>query len=290
MYFAESANGLIATESFPGEVEVLKTQIVIDSTNVLFEDAYNQLLLGGYIIEEEDEETKSKKSDAKGDGLIAKLKEAIKAVLDKIKSIFSKGEKQHLTADDFLNSETGQVMISEEYAKRCEEIDRDIAALRPFVSKISKLTDKDILEVEKICNRLDAKAHEKAPAVIGMGGAIVKGNVRGAIANKTANVLSNSISCLGKYGELLDEQMMLETSDPKQLRVRKRIADTVAAQSTYVKGEIHKWKKSDAKGKAGLRAEFVKKSAKDIAKQSVKQSAKDVGKGAVFGALQKGVR
>lgn len=283
MYFAESADGLIAQESFPGESDLLAMQITIDSTDLMFEDAYSQLETTYFFeskrankkIEKaamkaaeqepakepvESNPTSSAKDEPKKDGLIEKLKNAIRAILDKIRSILGRN-KEHLTADDFMNSETGQVMVSEDFQKRCQEIDRNMAELKPFIARFAKWTDKDILEVEKICDRMDAAAHQWAPVAASFAKANAKARARGAVADATAKVINGCYPKLQENEELLNKQLMLNCDNPRKLKALKKAANTVAYQSSYMQSGITNYKSSGKAKRKELRGKFVKDTA-----------------------------
>lgn len=95
------------------------------------------------------------------DGVFQKIKNAILAILEKIDSIirgffdsFKVFSQNHLTAEKFMNSNTGKLQLAGDLFKIQKEIDDQYLHLRPLVNKISNATGEDIENVAKLADQI----------------------------------------------------------------------------------------------------------------------------------------
>ena len=142
---------------------------VLNHKAALAADLYTQEL----YMEEED--------SSGSDGVFEEMKKAILTVLDKIDSIirgFLDGVKSlssnRLTADEYLNSSTGQLRLAEDLFAMQKMVDKEYYRLRPIVSKISDMTDIDVEKVASVCDDITEKLHNNRSFIAREAKAMVK--------------------------------------------------------------------------------------------------------------------
>ena len=157
------------------------------------------------------------------DGVFQKMKNAILAILEKIDSVirgfldsFKVFSKNHLTAEKFMNSNTGQLQLAGDLFKIQKEIDREYLQLRPLVSKISNATGKDIEDVAKLADQITEHVQTYGKKY---GKAAVK--IASAVAvNKLANDCVDKMEDVQKWRSETEKSVNRLKRDERSLKVR----------------------------------------------------------------------
>lgn len=112
-----------------------------------------------FMFEDGDESSSS-------NGVFEKLKAAILSMLNKIGNIasgvidsFKSLSADRITYDDYKNSATGQLRLSEDLFEIQRDLDKEYQRMRPVVSKLADMTGQDIDKVEQICDTVTENIH-----------------------------------------------------------------------------------------------------------------------------------
>lgn len=98
--------------------------------------------------------------------ILSKITDTISEFFYNIKATFGKNS---LNVDDFMTSNTAQAEFREDMRQVAEFMDKQYAKARPIVSKIAKLTHKDVMEVEKWCDSVTNFAANHGKFVLKVG-------------------------------------------------------------------------------------------------------------------------
>ena len=157
------------------------------------------------------------------DGVFQKMKNAILAILDKIDSVirgfldgFKAFSKNHLTAEKFMNSSTGQLQLAGDLFKIQKEIDREYLKLRPLVSKISKATGEDIEEVAKaadaVTEHVQAYGKKYGKSAVSLASAVA--------VNKLANHCVDQMEDVQKWRSETEKSVKRLKRDERTIKVK----------------------------------------------------------------------
>ena len=140
----------------------------------------------------------------KTQGFFSKIIEKLSKLLEKIGNIFSSiiegfkslgtGKKKRLTAEEFLNSETGQAKLMADFDKIGDQIDAEYRAARPIIQNISKITKIDDSVVEAWCDNLN----EKVAQVYDENKTDIKNEAMFLARQKSAEVVGKKLSANSK--------------------------------------------------------------------------------------------
>lgn len=131
-------------------------------TSILEHDALNAIGIYEQLIYMEDgEETPASK------GVFEHIKAAILKILDSIQTaidgaidfIHSKSKKR-LTAEEYMQSNTGQYQLSCDVENMMKAVDNEYLQSRKFVMKVSKLTKQDAEKIAGITDRVNSYLHD----------------------------------------------------------------------------------------------------------------------------------
>lgn len=95
-------------------------------------------------------------------GILSKIVDAIKEFFYNIKASFG----HSLTVEDYMSSNTVKLEFEEDMRQIATFVDQQYAEARPIVSRIAKLTNTDVLKVEKWCDAVSNFAVKKGKFVL----------------------------------------------------------------------------------------------------------------------------
>lgn len=192
------------------------------------------------IYEQEMFTEDGEESDAKSDGVFQKLKSAILAMLDKIGNVINgfldsmkSLSKDRMTYDDYINSSTGQVRLSGDLFTIQKKLDNEYARMRPIVSKIAKMTDSDIEEVEKVCDSVTSNIHSYGSLYAHTAGQIAKS----VAINKLSDHVVNQMEDVQKwrYETEASIKRMQRTTSPQKMKVTQKAIKAMGDLATAYK-------------------------------------------------------
>lgn len=171
---------------------------------------------------------------ASDEGVFQKIKNAILAILEKIDSVirgfldsFKVFSTNRLTAEKFMNSNTGKLQIAGDLFEIQKKIDREYLQLRPLVSKISNATGKDIEDVAKVADQIteNVLANSKQYA------RSAKKIVSAVAVNKLANHCVDQMEDVQKWRSETEKSVNRLKRDERPFKIR-AIESVTKAMST----------------------------------------------------------
>ena len=145
-----------------------------------------------FLESEQQDDTANEVKEEKKRSFMGRIYDGVVKILDKIKDTISEFfyniratfGKNSLTVDDFMTSNTAQVEFQQDMAQIATFMDRQYAQARPIVSRIAKLTHKDILDVEKWCDAVTNFTAKKGKFVLKVGATVGLATALEKILNK----------------------------------------------------------------------------------------------------------
>lgn len=141
------------------------------------------------------DDTASPKEKTKG--VTSTIKEKVLAMLRRIRSLIEKGVenlrrligggKEKLTADEYINSEAGQIQLEMDAQGMMEEVNREFAKQRKLVGKISDLSGVDVLLVEQGIDKLNEIARKHSKPIMDSARGIITVATRKKLASQILN-------------------------------------------------------------------------------------------------------
>lgn len=199
-------------------------------------------------LEEADKDAAAEKSK----GLIGKIIDKIMSILNKIgtliegilqgfKTAFS-SDKKRLTADKYMNSETGQAKLKYDLEKLEAQIDEEYRLARPLIANISNITKIDPAKVEKWCDDLNATLDkgyvEYKDDIVREGKYLAKRGAAKGIANKLLKDTKSVEKLKNETQKHLDN--IKRRQDADNIKQDLKLIDKVAASTSKL---LSKWYK-----------------------------------------------
>lgn len=203
--------------------------------NVLNHKALN--ILGIY---EQEMYVEDGEGSSSSDGVFQKLQSAILSILGKIGNIvtgFLDGmkvfSKNRITYGDYINSETGQIRLSDDLFAIQKKLDDEYRRMRPVISKIAQMTDSDIEQVEKICDTVTENIHNYGRIYGSMAVQIVEARAINELSNHIVDQMKD-VQQWRAETEASIKRMQRETS-PKKMKTTQKAVKTMGDLATAYK-------------------------------------------------------
>lgn len=155
-----------------------------------------------FLESEQQDNTANEVKEEKKRSFIGRIYDGVVKILSKIKDTISEFfynlratfGKKSLTVDDFMSSNTAQVEFQNDIAEIATFMDKQYAQARPIVSRIAKLTHKDVVDVERWCDAVTNFTAKKGKFILKVG-------VTVGLAKIIEKALTNQLNLTDQFKE-----------------------------------------------------------------------------------------
>lgn len=169
-------------------------------------------------------------SKEKSKGVASSIKEKVLGMLRRIRALIEKavgnlrnlagGEKEELTAEEYINSDTGQIQLEMDAQGMMQEVDREYAKQRKLVGKLSDLSGVDVLLVEQGIDKLNDIIRKHSKPVMDSAHGIITVATRKRLANRILNNMDGVKQMDAKIESLVNKNY--PPKDPSQMKRMER--------------------------------------------------------------------
>lgn len=199
------------------EIDMLKINNVYTKENAYYELAFEE----GHLFESGEDLKESKKGffTSAIDKIISTVSRLIDSVIDLIGNLFS--GKEHITASDYVQSDTGKTKLKYDVNKISDAIDDEIVKGRSLVQKISSKTGIDDKEVARY---LDTGAN----ILSNIGPVLIAGGVTAILSHKFANKMRDKKSKFSSLGEMAKSGNNDEKARKQKMSILNHISSLIS--------------------------------------------------------------
>lgn len=186
----------------------------------------SSLLDSGIIVCEsaDDKDSIETAKDNKFIKVIKAIADAVRkittAFVDMIKNM--SGKKENISYNDFINSGTGQIQMSKDYAAINDKIEKEILDGRKIIKTISKGTHIDPKIVAEYCDKAGDVALKYGPATVSVGSILAIEKLTRRSVEKTCGEISD---CEKELREDVENKVHDINRQEKKDKLEKKYAD-----------------------------------------------------------------